>query len=132
MTNIKSVASRRIWDSRGNPTVEVDVLLENGVLGRAIAPAGASRGTREARDLRDGGTQLRGKGVRRALASVDEPIATALAGRDVQDQAGVDAAMLRLDGSQLKENIGGNAMVATSLAVLHAAAQMQTNRSGDI
>jgi len=122
MTAIKSVTGRRVWDSRGNPTVEVDVVLENGVLGRAIAPAGASRGTREAIDLRDGGDRLRGKDISRALASVDGPIATALAGRDVQDQIGADAAILALDRSQLKESIGGNATVAASLAVLHAAA----------
>ncbi len=108
-------------DSRGNPTVEVDVLLENGVLGRAIAPAGASRGTREAIDLRDGGTKLRGKGIDQALQSVNGPIANALAGLDVQDQNTADRAILALDESPLKENLGGNATVAASLAVLHAA-----------
>lgn len=122
MTVIKSIEGRRVWDSRGAPTVEVDVLLENGVLGRAIAPAGASCGTREAIDLRDGGNRLRGKGVSRALANVDGPIAKVLVGREVQDQAGIDAAMQALDGSQLKGVIGGNAMVAVSLAVLKAAA----------
>ncbi|MEP2715146.1 phosphopyruvate hydratase [Pseudophaeobacter sp.] len=122
MTAIKTVTGRRVWDSRGNPTVEVDVTLENGVLGRAIAPAGASRGTREAIDLRDGGTALQGKDVGRALASVNGSIANALAGRDVRDQSGVDGAMLALDGSPLKDQLGGNATVATSLAVLHAAA----------
>jgi enolase len=104
------------------PTVEVDVRLTNGVLGRAIAPAGASRGTREAVDLRDGGTLLRGKNVSKALSSVNGPIASALLGCDVSDQAGADEAMLALDASPLKESIGGNATVATSLAVLHAAA----------
>lgn len=122
MTAIKNVKARRVWDSRGNPTVEVDVTLANGTLGRAIAPAGASRGTREAIDLRDGGKTLRGKDVQTALDSVNGPIAAALIGRDVADQAGADAAMLALDPSPLKETLGGNATVATSLAILHAAA----------
>ncbi len=122
MTAIQSIKGRRVWDSRGNPTVEVDVVLENGVMGRAIAPAGASRGQREAIDLRDGGSALRGKGVERALASVNGPIASALAGLPVSDQVGADRAILGLDPSPMKENLGGNATVATSLAVLHAAA----------
>ena len=122
MTSIKSVFGRRVWDSRGHPTVEVDVTLENGVVGRAIAPAGASRGTREAIDLRDGGGALRGKGVSRALASVNGPIAQAIIGMDVADQSGIDGVILGLDPSALKEKLGGNATVATSLAVLHAAA----------
>ena len=122
MTAIKQVTGRRVWDSRGHPTVEVDVRLDNGALGRAIAPAGASRGTREAIDLRDGGKALQGKNVQRALASVNGPIARALVGRDVTDQAGADAAILAQDPSALKEALGGNATVASSLAVLHAAA----------
>lgn len=122
MSLIKSIKARRVWDSRGNPTVEVDVILENGVLGRAIAPAGASRGTREAIDLRDGGPKLHGKDIQNALASVNGPIASALRGMDASDQAEVDAAILALDASALKETLGGNATVATSLAVLHAAA----------
>lgn len=122
MTTIKAVKGRRVWDSRGNPTVEVDVTLANGVTGRAIAPAGASRGTREAIDLRDGGGRLRGKDVSRALASVNGPIAEALRGLEVADQTGADQAMLALDPSPLKETLGGNATVAASLAVLHAAA----------
>ncbi len=122
MTAISSVTGRRVWDSRGKPTVEVDVRLESGTLGRAIAPAGASRGSREAVDLRDGGTALRGKGVTRAVDNVNGPIAAALAGRDVLDQAGADAAILALDDSPLKESLGGNASVAASLAVLQSAA----------
>ncbi len=122
MTAIKNVLGRRVWDSRGHPTVEVDVTLANGVVGRAIAPAGASRGTREAIDLRDGGAALRGKGVSRALASVNGPIAQAIIGMDVADQSGIDRVILGLDPSALKETLGGNATVATSLAVLHAAA----------
>ncbi|RLJ40993.1 enolase [Litoreibacter meonggei] len=122
MSVIKNVSGRRVWDSRGHPTVEVDVTLENGVMGRAIAPAGASRGTREAIDLRDGGPSVQGKNVRRALESVNGPIAAALKGLDVQDQGGADAAILALDGSPLKDKLGGNATVATSLAIMHAAA----------
>lgn len=122
MTAIKSVLARRVWDSRGNPTVEVDVRLEDGAFGRAIAPAGASRGTREAIDLRDGGRTLRGLDVGKAVANVNGPVAAALTGLDAADQAGIDTAMLALDSSPLKQKIGGNAMVATSLAVLHAAA----------
>ncbi|MCV6825479.1 MULTISPECIES: phosphopyruvate hydratase [Halocynthiibacter] len=122
MTIIAGVKGRRVWDSRGNPTVEVDITLESGAVGRAIAPAGASRGTREAIDLRDGGKALRGKGVEKALVSVNGPIAAALKGMDVRDQVAVDQAILALDASPLKESLGGNATVATSLAVLHAAA----------
>lgn len=122
MTAIRSINGRRVWDSRGNPTVEVDVVLENGAVGRAIAPAGASRGSREAIDLRDGGEQLRGKGVGKALKSVNGPIADALTGLDGTDQAVVDRAIVSLDPSPLKTDLGGNAAVATSLAVLHAAA----------
>ena len=122
MSEIASVKGRRVWDSRGHPTVEVDVTLGNGVRGRAIAPAGASRGSREAIDLRDGGARLRGKGVDAAVTNVDQRIAPALMGLDVLDQVAVDAAILALDPSPLKETLGGNAAVATSLAVLHAAA----------
>lgn len=121
-TGISSVKARRVWDSRGNPTVEVEAVLEGGATGRAIAPAGASRGTREATDLRDGDTALRGMGVGRALASVDDVIAPALIGQDAIDQAAVDDVILGLDASPLKATLGGNATVATSLAVLHAAA----------
>ncbi|MEM1045659.1 MAG: phosphopyruvate hydratase [Pseudomonadota bacterium] len=124
MTAIQSVHGRRVWDSRGNPTVEVDVRLENGDMGRAIAPAGASRGKREAIDLRDGGSALRGKDVARAVANVNGPIAAALQGHDVSDQSALDARLIELDPSPLKDSLGGNATVATSLAVLHAAAAL--------
>lgn len=120
-TGISSVKARRVWDSRGNPTVEVDVALEGGATGRAIAPAGASRGTREAADLRDGGTALRGMDVSRALASVNEVIAPHLIGQDAAHQGEIDSVILGLDSSALKATLGGNATVATSLAVLHAA-----------
>ena len=122
MTAIKALKGRRVWDSRGHPTVEVDVTLENGIKGRAIAPAGASRGTREAIDLRDGGHALKGKGVDAALANINGSIATTLVGLDAMDQMGIDARLVDLDPSPLKDTLGGNATVATSLAVLHAAA----------
>lgn len=122
MTKISSVKGRRVWDSRGNPTVEVDVVLENGCLGRAIAPAGASRGAREAIDLRDGGKALRGKDVSQALSNVNGLIAQTLIGLDANDQQAADDAIVDLDASPMKEVLGGNATVAASLAVLHAAA----------
>lgn len=122
MSEIASIHGMRVWDSRGNPTIEVEVTLADGSTGRAIAPAGASRGTREAVDLRDGGTALRGMGVQKALEGIETQIAPALRGLDGVDQGAVDAALLGADASALKGNLGGNAMVATSLAVLHAAA----------
>ncbi len=122
MAKIKKITGRRVWDSRGNPTVEAEVVLENGKRGRAIAPAGASRGTREAVDKRDGGTKLRGMDVQQALGSIDRIIAPALHGLRVDNQAAVDAAIRALDPSPTKEILGGNAAVAVSLAALHAAA----------
>jgi enolase len=119
---IAAAKARRVWDSRGRPTVEVEVALAGGARGRAIAPAGASRGRHEAVDLRDGGARLGGMDVERALANVNGPIARALAGMDAGDQAGVDAALIVLDGTPDKSKLGGNATIATSLAVLHAAA----------
>jgi len=121
-THIQSVNARRVWDSRGHPTVEVEVTTASGHMGRAIAPAGASRGLREAIDLRDGGKHLGGKDVKNACANVREIIAPALIGKEVSDQAGIDSAMIALDGTPHKSKLGGNAMVATSLAVLHAGA----------
>ena len=121
-STITEVRARRVWDSRGHPTVEVEVLLEGGARGRAIAPSGASRGTREVIDLRDGGAALKGLDVGKALAGVRERIAPALKGLDATDQAGADAVILALDPSPLKSSLGGNATVAASLAVLHAGA----------
>lgn len=121
-SKITKVVGRRVWDSRGNPTVETDVYLENGAMGRAIAPAGASRGTREAVDLRDGGDRLGGMDVQGAVANVNEKLAPAMIGHDVLDQKGIDAQLIEIDGTKLKSAIGGNAMIATSLATLHAAA----------
>lgn len=122
MTAIANIAARRVWDSRGHPTIEAEVVLASGQRGRAIAPAGASRGRREAVDLRDGGPHLGGRDVRRALASVREVIAPALTGLDAGDQQAVDGAIRALDPSRMKERLGGNATTAVSLAVLHAGA----------
>jgi len=122
VSTIKNISARRVWDSRGHPTVEVSIALDNGLTRRAIAPAGASRGAREAIDLRDGGTSLRGKDVRRAIRAVNEVIAPALRGMSIVDQAALDAKIISLDDSPLKEHLGGNATVATSLAAIHAAA----------
>ena len=121
-TQLRKLHARRIWDSRGRPTVEVDVILDDGTLGRGIAPAGASTGTHEAVELRDGGNEQGGYGVSMAIDHVNREIAPALAGKDVMDQRAVDDALIALDGTANKSRLGGNAMIATSMAVLHAAA----------
>ncbi|HEY0236307.1 MAG TPA: phosphopyruvate hydratase [Afipia sp.] len=121
-TRITKVHGRRVWDSRGRPTVEVDVTLKCGARGRAIAPAGASMGTGEAVDLRDGGARFSGFGVDRAIQSVNGKLATLLDGQDARDQAAIDQRMIARDGTQNRSELGGNALVATSMAVLHAAA----------
>lgn len=121
-TTITAVKARRVWDSRGRPTVEADVTLAGGALGRAIAPAGASRGSNEAIDLRDGGPRFGGWDVTDALKQTNGAIAQALTGLDAGDQAAVDAALIALDGTPNKANLGGNATIAVSMAVLHAAA----------
>ena len=121
-TAIARIKGRRVWDSRGRPTVEAEVVLENGASGRAIAPAGASRGSREAIDLRDGGPRFGGMDVTQAIASIETVIAPALAGRDAFDQPGLDATLIALDGTPNKARLGGNATVAVSLAAAHAAA----------
>jgi len=119
---IVAVHGRRVWDSRGRPTVETEVHLAGGARGRAIAPAGASTGSAEVVDRRDGGTAFGGLDVQGALAAVNGEIVTLLAGRDAVDQAGIDAALVALDGTPNRERLGGNAIVATSMAVAHAAA----------
>ena len=123
MTDIVSIHGREILDSRGNPTVEAEVRLSCGAFGRAIVPSGASTGAHEAHERRDGdGSRYLGKGVLGAVASVNGEIAAALRGRDGTDQAGVDRAMIELDGSANKDVIGANAILGVSLAVAHAAA----------
>ena len=121
-TTIASVHGRRVWDSRGRPTVEAEVALAGGATGRAIAPAGASVGSGEAIDLRDGGGAFGGLDVRKAQANISGAIAAALRGTDAADQAGVDRILLALDGTPNKRKLGGNAMIAVSMAAAHAAA----------
>jgi enolase len=121
-SEIVSIHGRRVWDSRGHPTVEAEVRLATGAIGRAIAPAGASRGSREAVDLRDGGSRFGGNDVTRAVGNISGEIADALIGFDAHDQAAVDATLVALDGTPDKARLGGNAMVAVSLAVAQAAA----------
>src|SRR5689334_10737145 len=123
MTVIEAVAARQILDSRGNPTVEVDVRLADGSLGRAAVPSGASTGEHEAIELRDGDTgRYGGKGVRKAVANVKARIAPELVGFDACDQLAVDRAMLALDGTKTKSKLGANAVLGVSLATAKAAA----------
>ncbi len=123
MFQIASIRAREILDSRGNPTLEADVVLSCGVLGRAAVPSGASTGVNEALELRDGNAKrYLGKGVLKAVKNVNGPIAKALAGMDARDQAAVDAAMLALDGTETKSKLGANAMLGVSMAVARAAA----------
>ena len=124
-TTIGHVTARRVWDSRGRPTVEADVILQNGSIGRAIAPAGASTGSGEALDLRDGGPKLGGFDVTKAIDNIKTVISPALKGLVASNQASVDQTLLELDGTQNKAKLGGNAMIAVSMATLHAAAQQQ-------
>lgn len=119
---IETVIGRRVWDSRGRPTVEVEIATASGASGRAIAPAGASTGSGEAVDRRDGGDSFGGLDVRGAVASVNGEIASLLKGRAVEDQAGADRALIELDGSANKSRLGGNALIATSMALAHTAA----------
>ncbi|MGB1927280.1 MAG: phosphopyruvate hydratase, partial [Rubripirellula sp.] len=124
MTLIEAIQARQILDSRGNPTVEAEVLLSDGSFGRAAVPSGASTGAHEAWELRDGDKSVfLGKGVSQAVANVNEKIAGALQGMEGTDQAGLDAAMLALDGTPNKKNLGANAILSVSLAAAHAAAQ---------
>jgi len=122
---IKNLHARRVWDSRGRPTVEVDVTLESGVIGTAIAPAGASRGMHEAVDLRDGGQAFGGWDVMNAVRAVDVEIREVLIGQDVRDQSRLDKFIVDLDGTPSKKRLGGNACVAVSMACAHAAAKAE-------
>ncbi|BCW99626.1 MAG: enolase [Armatimonadota bacterium] len=124
MTSIEHIHAREILDSRGNPTIEVDVYLEDGTLGRAAVPSGASTGTREAVELRDGDKdRYLGKGVLKAVENVNDKIAPELLDMDVTDQVGIDEMMIELDGTENKSNLGANAILGVSLACAHAAAK---------
>ena len=122
MSPIESVHARQILDSRGNPTVEVELTVRSGAWGRAAVPSGASTGEFEAAELRDGGAAWLGKGVSRAVGNVNGEIAGAVSGRDVADQSGLDRALVELDGTDNKGRLGANAILAVSLAAAHAAA----------
>ncbi len=121
-SEIDGIVAREILDSRGNPTVEVEVILEDGSHGRAAVPSGASTGVHEALELRDGGSRYKGKGVLKAVDNVNSKICTALIGSNALDQRSVDALMLELDGSENKANLGANAILGVSMAVARAAA----------
>ena len=122
MSTIAAVHGRAVLDSRGNPTVEVDVRLESGAIGRAAVPSGASTGIHEAVELRDGGSAWGGKGVSRAVANVNGELAAAVVGRKASDQAGLDAALIEVDGTPNKGRLGANAILGVSLATAKAAA----------
>ncbi len=119
---IQNVKAREILDSRGNPTVEVDVILENGIMGRAEVPSGASTGSREALELRDGGERYLGKGVLKAVNNVNTELRDLVIGMEVEDQKALDEAMIKLDGTKNKSRLGANAILGVSLAALKAAA----------
>ena len=125
---ISDIRAREIMDSRGNPTVEADVTLESGVVGRAAVPSGASTGTREALELRDGDkSRYLGKGVLKAVGNINGSIRDALIGHDCTDQAGIDNAMLKLDGTENKDKLGANALLGVSMASAHAAAMLRVS-----
>ncbi|MGB2140244.1 MAG: phosphopyruvate hydratase [Psychrobacter sp.] len=127
VTAIKDIRAREILDSRGNPTIEADVILADGTIGRAAAPSGASTGSREALELRDGDKdRYLGKGVKKAVANVNSQIRSALMDKDVTEQQKIDDAMIALDGTENKESLGANAMLAVSLATAKAAAKSQS------
>ncbi len=119
---IDTIVAREVLDSRGNPTVEADVILEGGVIGRAIVPSGASTGAHEAHELRDGGDRYLGKGVTKSVANIEERIAPALCGLSALDQANIDSTMIELDGTPNKTSLGANSILAVSLATARAAA----------
>ena len=124
MSTIVDIIGREIIDSRGNPTVECDVLLESGVMGRAAVPSGASTGSREAIELRDGDAKrYGGKGVLKAVENINTEISEAVLGLDATEQAYVDRTLIELDGTDNKANLGANAMLAVSMAVARAAAE---------
>ncbi|MGC2410749.1 MAG: phosphopyruvate hydratase [Methyloceanibacter sp.] len=123
MTAIATVVGREILDSRGNPTIEVDMVLKDGAFGRAAVPSGASTGAHEAHELRDGGKRYGGKGVRKAVDAVNGEIRQALTGLDADDQRGIDQLLCRLDGTENKKRLGANAVLGTSLANAKAAAR---------
>ena len=127
VTQIKDIRAREILDSRGNPTIEADVTLADGTMGRAAAPSGASTGSREALELRDGDlSRYMGRGVKKAVANVNSQIRSALMNTDVTEQQRIDDAMIALDGTDNKDSLGANAMLAVSLPAAKSAAKSQS------
>src|SRR6267143_5548639 len=123
MSAIADIRAREILDSRGNPTVEADVILKSGAMGRAAVPSGASTGSREALELRDGDAKrYLGKGVTKAVGNVNGELKKLLLGREAKDQAGIDRAMIEADGTEMKSRLGANALLAVSMATARAAA----------
>ena len=116
-------------DSRGNPTVEVDVILEDGVMGRAMVPSGASTGEREALEMRDGGTRFMGKGVLNAVSNVNGPLRDLVIGLDASNQSELDYAMINADGTETKSKFGANAILGISMAALKASANEEKDAS---
>src|SRR5690625_7788250 len=131
MKKISAVHALEILDSRGNPTLEVDVHLSGGHVGCAAVPSGASTGAREAVELRDGGQRYRGRGVQKAVAHVNNEIARALSGMDASYQTAIDRRLIELDGTDNKSRLGANALLGVSLAVAHAAAAAGRRPRGD-
>ena len=126
MSKIKKIHGRMIIDSRGNPTIEADVTLLDGAIGRAAVPSGASTGSKEAIELRDGDkNQYYGKGVTKAVNNINKIISKEIQGMEVEDQASIDETMILMDGTDNKENLGANAILAVSIAVAQAAANSQ-------
>ncbi len=124
MATIENIKAREILDSRGNPTLEVEAALSGGIIGRAAVPSGASTGKYEAVELRDGGSRFQGQGVLKAIANVNQHIAAAIIGMPATDQAAIDHKLIELDGTANKSHLGANAILGTSLAVAHAAANL--------
>ena len=123
MAKIKDIVARQIFDSRGNPTVEVDVITENLILGRAAVPSGASTGEHEAVELRDGGNDYHGKGVLKAVSNINDILSKELIGNSVFDQISNDHLMIKIDGTENKSKLGANAILGVSLAMAKAAAK---------
>lgn len=126
MSNIKNIKAREILDSRGNPTIEAEVLLSSGTIGRGVVPSGASTGSKEALELRDGGARYNGKGVLRAIEHINGEIRVALLGQEANNQASIDNILIALDNTENKARLGANAILAASLAVAHASANEQS------
>jgi enolase len=133
MSTIIKINAREILDSRGNPTVEADVILEGGELGRAAVPSGASTGELEAIELRDGdASRYHGKGTRRAIANIRDEISPALRGKSAEEQEAIDELLINLDGTPSKQRLGANAILAVSMAVARQQLHLATNLSIDI